>query len=359
MGGFEAIVLTILLLGVNAFFVGAEFALISSRRDRLDALIAQGKTRARTVLEATEHLSMMLAGAQFGITIASLLLGKVGEPAIAHLIEGPAHAVGLPDTLLHPVAFALALGIVTFLHIIAGEMVPKNIALAGPESVAMLLVPTHVIFVRFTRPIIVAMNWMAGVTLKMFGIEQKDELDSTVNPKQLASMITESRSEGLLDAEEHARLKKALRQENRQVKEVLVPLAQVRNVEFGTKGPTLAAIEHAVEETGYSRFPVTGGSGSFIGYVHIKDILDRLVAPGDSSDQIISRSEIRTLTTIDGDASLDEAMRDMRRRSVHIAQVRSAGTLLGIVTLEDLIEEYVGTVRDWTHEDDDQSPARA
>ncbi|PRQ12029.1 hypothetical protein C1Y63_02850 [Corynebacterium sp. 13CS0277] len=352
MGGITAIALTIVLLLVNAFFVGAEFALISSRRDRLEALIAQGKTRARTVMDATEHLSMMLAGAQFGITIASLLLGKVGEPAIAHLIEGPAHALGLPEQLLHPVAFALALAIVTFLHIIAGEMVPKNIALAGPESVAMMLVPAHVIFVRFTRPIIVAMNWLAGVTLRMFGIEQRDEMDSTVNPKQLATMITESRSEGLLDAEEHARLKKALRSENRQVREVVVPLAKVRSLSFNTSGPTLAQVERAVEETGYSRFPVVGASGSFIGYVHIKDILDRLVTPNDPHTTIISRAEIRTLTTIDGQDSLDEAMRSMRRRSVHIAQVRDNGTLLGIVTLEDLIEEFVGTVRDWTHEDD-------
>lgn len=148
MSDWYAVMLTVVLLGVNAFFVGAEFSLISSRRDRLDALIAQGKARARKVLYASEHLSMMLAGAQFGITIASLLLGKVGEPAIAHLIEGPFHALGLPDALLHPISFAIALGIVTFLHILLGEMVPKNIALAGPESVAMMLVPTHTVFVK-------------------------------------------------------------------------------------------------------------------------------------------------------------------------------------------------------------------
>ena len=164
MNALPAILFAAVLLAINAFFVSAEFALISSRRDRLDALIAQGKTRARTVLYATEHLSMMLAGAQLGITIASLLLGKVGEPAIALMIETPFHAAGMPDNLLHPVSFAIALALVTVLHIILGEMVPKNIALAGPESVAMLLVPMHMWFVRITRPLIVLMNWMARVT---------------------------------------------------------------------------------------------------------------------------------------------------------------------------------------------------
>ena len=133
---------------------------------------------------------MMLAASQLGITIASLILGKVGEPAIAHLIEAPAHALGLPDGMLHPLSFGIALLLVTFLHIILGEMVPKNIALAGPETVAMLLVPTHLLFVKITRPFIIAMNWIAGHTLKAFGIQQRDELDSIVDPEQLATMIT-------------------------------------------------------------------------------------------------------------------------------------------------------------------------
>lgn len=348
MSDWYAVILTVVLLAVNAFFVGAEFSLISSRRDRLDALIAQGKPRARKVLYASEHLSMMLAGAQFGITIASLLLGKVGEPAIAHLIEGPFHALGLPDALLHPISFAIALGIVTFLHILLGEMVPKNIALAGPESVAMLLVPAHMVFVKLTRPLILAMNWMARVTLRMFGIEQKDELDAAVNPEQLATMITESRSEGLLDAEEHARLNKALRSDHRSIREVLIPNDAVRMLRFDN-GVPLYCVEEAVQETGFSRFPVTAGGDTYIGYIHVKDILERMV----TEDPYVKlpRSALRPLTTVDGNCTLDEALRLLHRRNAHMAQVRQRGEVIGIVTLEDLIEEYVGTVRDWTHED--------
>ncbi|MBN9643559.1 HlyC/CorC family transporter [Corynebacterium sp. CCM 8862] len=353
-----AVVASIVLLGVNAFFVGAEFSLISSRRDRLDSLVAGGDRRAKAVLKATEHLSEQLAGAQFGITIASLFLGKVGEPAIAHLIEDPFHALGLPGHLLHPVSFAIALLIVTMLHIIIGEMVPKNIALAGPETVAMALVPAHQWFVKITRPLIVAMNAIAGWTLKLFGIEQKDELDSSVDPEQLASMITESRSEGLLDAEETVRLNKALKSDHRLVTEVLIPRHKVITLPFGDKGPTLLELEDTVGETGFSRFPVTGSDGTYIGYIHVKDILGRMVSADSSLNEHIPSAQLRTLISVDASGTLDDTMRLMRRQSAHMAQVIDHGQVTGIVTLEDLIEEFVGTVRDWTHEQQDSSPAQ-
>lgn len=348
----SALALTVGLLALNAFFVGAEFSLITSRRDRLEALVAQGKTRARQVLAASEDLSMMLAGAQFGITVASLILGKVGEPAIAHLIEVPFQAAGLPDGLLHPLSFAISLTIVTILHILFGEMVPKNIAIAGPESVAMLLVPAHMMFVKITRPILLAMNSMARLTLRAFGVEQRDELDSTVNQQELASMIRESRSEGLLDAEESARLAKALRSDARTIREVIIPMNDARCLHFGVSGPNLGALIDAVNTTGFSRFPVLAKGGNPVGYIHVKDILDRLDGAPTERDTVLPRQSLRPLTTIEAGTSLDQAMAIMRKRRAHMAQVREEGQLIGLVTLEDLIEEYVGTVRDWTHKND-------
>lgn len=349
MNIFSTILLIIGLLLANAFFVAAEFALISSRRDRIDSLIASGKTAARRVLYATEHLSIMLAACQLGITICSLALGKVAEPAIAHFIERPFHTVGLPDQFLHPVSFIIALGAITFLHILFGEMVPKNIALAGPETLAIWLTPPLLAFATVTRPAIAFMNWIARMTLRAFGVEQKDELDATVNPSQLQNMISESRSEGLLDAEEHARLHKALRVDLG-ISDVMIPLAQVRTVDFGAIGPSVSRLEALTAETGFSRFPVKGKDGSFIGYVHIKDILDRYhddATP--DSDAIVHRAEIRPLLNLDAESSLDEALHTMHRKSAHMAQLRQRGELVGIVTLEDLIEEYLGTFADWTH----------
>jgi len=346
---FTTILMIVALLAANAFFVAAEFALISSRKDRIESLIAQGKPAARKVLYATEHLSIMLAGAQFGITIASLILGKVAEPAVAHFIEGPFQALGIPDNLLHPISFVIALAFITFLHILFGEMVPKNIAIAGPETLAMWLTPAMIWWVKITRPLIEFMNWIARITLRAFGIEQKDELDSTVDEAQLAFMIKESREEGLLDAEETQRLSQALRSEKRSLKEVMIPLGKVRTLDFGRRGPTLGELEQAVVETGFSRFPVTGTDGSFLGYIHVKDVLDRLATAG--PEEFIPRSDLRPLTIVDGTGTMDEALRKLHRRSAHMAQVRDRGELIGVLTLEDLIEEYVGTVNDWTHGD--------
>lgn len=349
MNIFTTILMIVALLAANAFFVAAEFALISSRKDRIESLIAQGKPAARKVLYATEHLSIMLAGAQFGITIASLILGKVAEPAVAHFIEGPFQALGIPDNLLHPISFVIALAFITFLHILLGEMVPKNIAIAGPETLAMWLTPAMIWWVKITRPLIEFMNWIARITLRAFGIEQKDELDSTVDEAQLAFMIKESREEGLLDAEETQRLSQALRSEKRSLKEVMIPLGKVRTLDFGRRGPTLGELEQAVVETGFSRFPVTGTDGSFLGYIHVKDVLDRLATAG--PEEFIPRSDLRPLTIVDGTGTMDEALRKLHRRSAHMAQVRDRGELIGVLTLEDLIEEYVGTVNDWTHGD--------
>ena len=170
------VLLTALLLLANAFFVGAEFALISARRDRLEALVERGKHRAVAVIRAGENLSLMLAGAQLGITVCSILLGRIGEPAVAHLLEKPFHLAGIPAAVLHTVSFVVALTLVVVLHVLLGEMVPKNIAIAGPESTAMLLIPPYLIWMRIARPFIAFYNWCANITLRAMGVQVKDEL---------------------------------------------------------------------------------------------------------------------------------------------------------------------------------------
>lgn len=350
------IIFAVFLLGLNAFFVGVEFALISSRRDRLDNMIAAGNRSAVKVLEATENLTIQLAGAQFGITLASVLLGKVGEPAIAHLIEKPFHMVGLPDNLLHPVSFAISLLIVTVLHIILGEMVPKNIALAGPETVATYLIRPHLLFVKLAHPIMVFLNWIARVTLHAVGVEQKDELDSTVSPSELASMIAESRSEGLIAPAEADRLSNALGSSRRTLREVLIPARDVRVIQQHGAQLMVSDVEDAVKETGFSRFPVAGDNGLWIGYIHIKDVLDNVALDSDpttpASSTPLDSTDVRELIEVSLDENFDVAMRRMRQHSSHVAAVVGEdGAIVGIVTLEDIIEELVGTVRDWTHDE--------
>jgi CBS domain containing-hemolysin-like protein len=348
MGDIFGVLLTVLLLGANAFFVGSEFALISARRDRLEALAEQGKHSAVTVIRAGENLSLMLAGAQLGITVCSILLGRVGEPAVAHLLEKPFHLIGISDTVLHTVSFVIAISIVVVLHVLLGEMVPKNIAIAGPESSAMLLVPAYLLWIRAARPFIAFYDWCARVSLRAVGVKAKTELENTVSMVELSEMIAESRSEGLLDPEEHTRLSRALQIRNRAVADVAVPVSAIHAVSVAAEGagPTVAAIQRALAETGYSRFPVIDASSRFVGYVHIKDVLPVV----DDPEAVVDLSMVRPLPLVPEALPLPDALSRLRRSNSHLALVTAAnGSVTAMVALEDLVEDLVGTVRDGTH----------
>lgn len=339
-----AALLALLLLGANAFFVGAEFSLISARRDRLEALAERGVARARAVIRAGEKLSLMLAAAQLGITISSLGLGALGEPTVAHQLEKVFDPLGVPAVLLHPIAFVIALGIVTVLHILLGEMVPKNIAIAGPERTALWLVPVLVGWMRLTRPVIAVLNWTANQFLRAFKVEPKDELETAYTPTELANLVADSSREGLLDRQEHRRLTQTLSTVERTVSDVLVPIARVTTV---SADPVLGDIESAVAATGFSRFPLRATDATLVGYLHVKDVLGLAGRP---SDTPVPAAAVRPLPEVAADAKLDVALAVLRRSRSHMARaVAAGGRTAGVVTLEDVVEEYVGTVRDATH----------
>lgn len=347
-GDLFALLLTVLLIAANAFFVGAEFALISARRDRLEALAEQGKHSAVTVIRAGEELAVMLAGAQLGITVGSIVLGRVAEPAVVHLITPVFDLVGVPPAVLHTVSFVIAIMIVVILHVLLGEMVPKNIALAGPEKAAMLLVPPYLLWVKATRPVIAVYDWCARTVVKAMGVEPKTELENTVSMVELAEMIAESRSEGLLDPEEHLRLSRALQIRERVVGDVAVPAAAIVSVPAAAPGtgPTVEAIEQALARTGYSRFPVVDAAGRYIGFVHIKDMLDIV----DHPDAAVSISAVRYLPRMPATMPLPEALTRLQQSKSHLAIVTAPdGSVCGMVALEDLVEDLVGTVRDGMH----------
>ncbi|MDQ4031470.1 MAG: hemolysin family protein [Actinomycetota bacterium] len=335
----------LLLLAANAFFVGAEFALISARRDRLESMATRGVHRARTVIRAGEKLSLMLAAAQLGITISSLGLGALGEPVVARQLEWLAGPLGIPDAVLHTISFVIALGIVTVAHILLGEMVPKNIAIAGPERTALWMVPPLVAWMRLMRPVIAVLNRIANHVLRAFGVQPRDELDSAYSPDELANLIADSSREGLLDSEEHRRLTQMLSTMARAVADVLVPISSLTTV---PAEPVLGDIERAVAQTGFSRFPLcTGADRQLVGYLHVKDVLDLLGRPPDTP---VPPGSVRPLPEVQSTAKLDEALALLRRSSSHLARVvRPDGSTAGVVALEDLVEEYVGTVRDATH----------
>jgi CBS domain containing-hemolysin-like protein len=348
MGDVFELLLTVLLVGANAFFVSAEFSLISARRDRLESLAEQGRTSAVTVIRAGERLPLMFAGAQLGITVSSILLGRIGEPAVADLLERPFRLVAAPDPLLHTVAFLVALAIVVTLHVLLGEMVPKNIAIAGPERAAMLVIPPYLLYVRAARPFIAFYDRCANATVRALGVKPKDELDVTVSMVELSEMIAESVSEGLIDPEEHTRLTRALQIRTRVVADVAVPVRDIRAVSLAAagSGPTVRAVEQALAQTGYSRFPVVGRSGQFIGYLHIKDVLSL----GQDPNAVLDLTAVRPLPRVPMSLPLPDALSRLRRSNSHLALATAAdGRVVAMVALEDLVEDLVGTMRDGTH----------
>ncbi|MCM3924681.1 hemolysin family protein [Frankia sp. AiPs1] len=342
MSGLLAITATILLLVLNALFVGAEFALISARRTSIEPMAQAGSRLARITLGAMENVSLMLAGAQLGVTVCTLGLGALGEPAIADLLHGPFEAAGLPSAVLHPVSFAIALALVTFLHVVVGEMVPKNIALALPDRAVLLLAPLLVGVVRLGKPVIMLLNAVAGMSLRVVGVEPKDEVASVFTRDEVAGLIEESHREGLLAEDEHELLTGALSFEDRTARAVLLAPDGLVTVPTTI---TPREVEQLAARTGFTRFPVhDGGAAEMAGYLHLKDVLE--TRPERRSSPVATKW-IRPLAHVGAEDSLRTALATMQQSGAHLARVTDAqGSLLGLVALEDILEELVGKIRD-------------
>ncbi|MFE4669625.1 hemolysin family protein [Streptomyces sp. NPDC056716] len=328
-----------LLVLANGFFVGAEFALISVRRSQIEPL---GTARARQVLYGLEHLPQMMAAAQFGITVCSLTLGAVAEPTVADLLEPLFAWIHLPHAMIHPLGYVIALAVVVFCHLVIGEMVPKNLAMAAPEKAALWLSPGLVAFARLCRPITVTLGACAEAVLRLFRVEPKDEVEAVFTSEQLNRLVGDSGQAGLLDPEEQERLEDALELGSRPVTDVLLARDCLVTVDPSV---TPARIVGLTARTGYSRFPVAVEDGAFMGYIHVKDVLDE-----EDSARAVPQQVWRPMTTLRPDLPLDDALTVMRRAATHLAQVADAsGKVLGVVTLEDVLELLVGEVTDPAH----------
>ncbi|MEV1023251.1 hemolysin family protein [Streptomyces sp. NPDC050264] len=324
-----------LTLLTNAFFVGAEFSLISVRRSQIEPRAQGGSRRALSTLWALEHISAMLATAQLGITISSLVLGAVAEPAIAHLLEPVFEAVHVPHGLVHPVSFVIALTVATYAHMLFGEMVPKNIALAAPVRTALLLGPSLVGVTRALGPVVFGINAFANTLLRLLKVDPKDEVESVFADDQLARMVLDSSEAGLLSPQDGERLRDALELGARPVGEIVVPARRMRTVPDAT---TPAELERTAAGAGFSRFPVTGARGELLGYLHIKDTLG--IA---ERDRPFPRAALHPLTRVRIDTPLDDTLTALRGQGSHLAAVTGdKGTVIGFVTMEDVLTELVG-----------------
>lgn len=331
-----------LLVLVNGFFVGAEFALVSVRRSQIEPRAAAGSAPARRVLEGLESLPQMMAAAQFGITVCSLTLGAVAEPTVAALLEPVFDAVHLSAALVHPAGYAVALAVVVFCHLVIGEMVPKNLAMAAPERTAMWLSPGLVAFARLCRPVTAALGAWAKLVLRLFRVEPRDEVEAVFTSEQLTGLLADSRQAGLLDRAEHERLSDALELGSRSLADVLTGRAALVTV---GPGVTPREVEELTVRTGYSRFPICAQDGAFMGYLHVKDVLEL-----DEPDRAVPQRLWRPMTTLRAELRLDDALGAMRAAASHLAAVADgSGRVLGLAALEDVLQMLVGEVRDPAH----------
>jgi CBS domain containing-hemolysin-like protein len=339
--------LTVLLLLGNAFFVATEFALISARRTQIEPLAEAGSTFARTTLKAMENLPLVIGVIQLGITVCSLLLGAIAEPAIARLIEPGLHALHVPERLLHPIAFAIALAVVVFLHVVLGEMVPKNLTLAGPDRAALVLGAPIWAVVTVLRPVIVVINAAARLVLRTVNVDLQDEVSSSYTREEVAALVEESRGEGMLAEEEYGRLAGALGFTEKTMVEVLMRVADLATVR---RGATAADVEALCAATGFSRFPVVGEDDELLGYLHIKDVLE---TDETRRTRVVDDKWVRPFAPVGVDEPLHDALTRLQQRGAHMALVVDAdGGVLGLATLEDVIEELVGEIRDAAHQDE-------
>ncbi|MEV8255113.1 hemolysin family protein [Rhodoglobus sp. NPDC076762] len=336
------IVWLFVLLLVNAFFVGAEFAVISARRSQIEPLAASGSRSAKTALWAMEHATLMLAACQLGITVCSLLILNVSEPAIHHLLEVPLALTGLSEELISTIAFIMALIIVSFLHVVLGEMVPKNLSFSIPDRAVLILAPPLVFIATVFRPIIVALNAIANAILRLFKVEPKNEANSVFTLDEVATIVAQSTREGVL-TDAGGTLTGAFEFTSKKVRDVAIPMSGLVTL---PEDAAPADLEKAVAQRGFSRYILLNDAGEPTGYLHLKDVIDL-----DESEfhEPVPPKRIRQLISMYCETDLEDALATMRRSGVHVARSFDAtGETTGVLFLEDIIEVLVGEVQDAT-----------
>jgi CBS domain containing-hemolysin-like protein len=336
-----ALVLSALLLAGNGFFVAAEFALVASKRYRLEQAAADGSRAARAAIAGSRELSLMLAGAQLGITACTLGLGALAEPAIEHALDPALEALGLPERTSTVVAFVLALLAVSFLHVVVGEMAPKSWAITHPERSALLLALPFRGFARLVRPLLSGLQHAANGVLRVVGVEPQEALAAVHGPAELRMMLERSRQEGLLEPEHHQLLSRMLPLARTSLAQVMRPISQLATVRM--QDP-VEQVEAACRAAGRSRLGVVDGKGQVRGLVHVRDVV-----PATTAGRSVSAATLMTpATTLDAGLTLAAAATRMRAARAQLALVATNGDVTGFVAMEDLLEQFIGEFYDET-----------
>ena len=329
----------IILVAANGFFVAAEFALVGVRSSRIETLVAQGSRSAKRLMGLLQNLNAYLSACQLGITLASLALGWVGEPALARLLEAPLS--GLPEWWRHAIAFLIAFSLITSLHIVLGEQAPKLMGLAVAEKVALAIaLPLQLFYKVFSLPIR-ALDWASVRTVQLVGIKATAEHASTYTEEELRRLIDISRESGHLRAEERRLIHRVFEFSDTLVREAMVPRTEMAAIPSTCD---LEQITKAFDQHRYSRLPVYRETlDDVCGFIHSKDVMPYLLHPDTFKLEDVLQPPLYVVDT----ARLEHVLRQMQKAKMHFGFVIDEhGGLEGIITLEDLLEEIVGDISD-------------
>jgi CBS domain containing-hemolysin-like protein len=329
----------IVLVAANGFFVAAEFALVGVRTSRIETLVASGNAAAKRLMGVLQNLNAYLSACQLGITLASLALGWIGEPAIARLLERPLS--GLSDAWRHGLAFAIGFTIITALHIVIGEQAPKLMGLALAEKIAVAVaLPLQLFYKVFSLPIR-ALDWASVRAVQLLGIKATAEHASTYTEEELRKLIDISRESGHLRAEERRLIDRVFEFSDTVVREAMVPRTEMAAIAYTND---LAQITRAFDQHRYSRLPVYRESlDDVCGFIHSKDVMPYLLHPEKFRIEDVLQPPLYVVDT----ARLEHVLRQMQKAKMHFGfVVDEHGGLEGVITLEDLLEEIVGEISD-------------
>lgn len=344
-------ILVVLCILCNAFFVAAEFSLIASRTEKLEIIGGKRKS-AQKCLRAKEKMSVLLSGCQLGITLSSILLGVCIEPAVTHTLERWFLHLNIDATLLKALSYFISMLSIVLMHMLLGEMVPKNIALVEPEKCSMLVINVLEKFVIITRPIIELYLKITFLILKILKVSNAGKMENSISHVQLTALIDESHEAGLMDSTEFARLRQTMELQKKNAGDIAISLDNMAVIEGttyadGTFGPSIEVVRKYVEQYGFSRYPVIDEQRSLRGYIHIKDILPQLSAGHTSHNSTPLVAPLRSLLTFPTYTSIEQVVSVLRKQNSSMGQIMSSHkNIVGIVSLDEIAKLFVDSARD-------------
>jgi CBS domain containing-hemolysin-like protein len=340
----ERIAVIVVLLVLNGYFVAVEFALVRSRRTRLEAMVRSGDTLARFALSASGNLARVFPASQLGITLASLGLGWTAESSLGHAFGDFFGALPFPieQSLRVSIGAIVALLLATYLQVVFGELAPRALALNRPEQIAKWLAPPLLAFAWIASPFINVLQSSAGLALRLFGQNAKVQREQVHSPDELRMLVEQSEEEGALETTDAEMLGKVFEFSEKNARDVMTPRTDIVTMQADA---SLDDALEVVEDAGFSRYPVIEDSiDNIIGMVHVKDLLSVL---REKIDEFTVRNVMREVHVVPGSREVEEVLADFKKRKEHMAVVLDEyGGTAGLVTMEDLLEEIVGEILD-------------